>query len=122
MKVVINPNGFNDARGAYMGLYIAIFRGEFDDQLCWPFNGSITVEAYNRTTEQWSNGLTITMNEKECPKRVERSVDTLAKGSWGCYKFLSLVDVNENYLKDTWSHVRFRVTSVGVILDFESRA
>ena len=41
MKIVINPNGFGDARGDYMGLYIAIFRGEFDDQLRWPFDGSI---------------------------------------------------------------------------------
>ena len=52
---------------------------------------SITVEAYNRTTACWSNEHTITMNKEECPKRVERSVDALAKGTWRFSKFLSLM-------------------------------
>ena len=44
MIVQICPNGYGDARGAYMSPFIAIVRGEFDDQLRWPFDGSITVE------------------------------------------------------------------------------
>ena len=115
MRVKIHPNGKGDARGAYVSLYVGIVRGEFDDQLRWPFNGSITVQAYNRTTEQWSNEHTITMNKDVCIKKcVERCVDVLAQGNWGHPKFLSLSDLNNNYLKDT-TPVRFRVTSVQVV-------
>ena len=114
MILQICPNGYGDARGTYMSLYIAILRGEFDDQLHWPFDGSITVQAYNRTTEQWSNEHTIIMNKEECSKRVERCVDVLTRGGWGSHQFLSLSDLNYNYLKDT-QFVRFRVTNVQVV-------
>ena len=115
MRVKIHPNGSGDTRGAYMGLFVAIYRGEFDDQLRWPFDGSITVQAYNRTTKQWSNEHTITMNKERCTKEVKRCVDILAQGSRGYPKFLSLSDLNDNYLKDA-TVVRFRVTSVQVVL------
>ena len=114
MRVTIFPNGFDGTRGAYLGLFFAIYRGEFDDQLRWPFNGSITVQAYNRTTEQWSNEHTIVMNKEECSKRVERCVDVLAQGAWGRHQFLSLSDLDDNYLKGT-QFVRFRVINVQVV-------
>ena len=114
MRVTIYPNGYGDARGAYLGVYVAIYRGEFDDQLRWPFNGSITVQAYNHTTEQWSNKHIITMNKECCIDNVERCVDTLRQRSWGYPNFLSLSDlIIDNYLKDTI--VRFRVTNVKVV-------
>ena len=114
MRVQIYPNGFGDARDAYMGLFISIVRGEFDDQLHWPFDGRITVEAYNRTTEQWSNKHTIIMNKEQCPMKVERSVDILTQGGRGYHDFLSLADLSYNYSKGT-QFVRFRVTNVQVV-------
>jgi TNF receptor-associated factor 4 len=115
MEVEINSNGCNDTKGAYMGLYVAIVRGEFDDQLRWPFDGRITVQAYNRTTEQWSNEHTITMNKEICTKEVERCMDELVRGASGYAKFLSLSDLKDNYLKGMGA-VRFRITSVKVVL------
>ena len=114
MRVQIHPNGKGDARGAYVSLYVGIVRGEFDDQLHWPFDGRITVQAYNRTTEQWSNKHTIVMNKEECSKQVERCVDILTRGGRGCSTFLSLSDLNDDYLKGT-TIVRFRVTNIKVM-------
>ena len=97
-----------------MSLFIAIVRGEFDDQIRWPFDGSITVEIYNRTTEQWSNEHIIVMNKEKCSdKQAERCVDALFQGSWGYPRFLSVSDLNDNYLKGM-APVRFRVTNVQV--------
>jgi TNF receptor-associated factor 4 len=116
MRVKILPNGCNDTKGAYMGLYVSILRGEFDDELRWPFDGSITVQVYSRATERWSNEHTIKMNKEECTKKyVERCVDILGQGSWGHPKFLSLSDLKDNYLKGMGA-VRFRVTRVQVVL------
>ena len=114
MRVQIYPNGKGGTKGVYMSLYVAIVCGEFDDQLRWPFNGSITVHTYNRTTEQWSNGHTIVMNKDICVRYVERCVDILTRGGWGRSKFLSVSDLNDNYLKATEA-VRFRVTNVQVV-------
>jgi TNF receptor-associated factor 4 len=115
MRVVIYPNGFGDTKDAYMGLFVSIYRGEFDDQLRWPFDGSITVQAYNCTTKQWSNEHTITMNKEECTKmHAERCVDVLAQPSWGYPKFLSLSDLNDNYYLKAVEAIRFRVTQCHV--------
>jgi TNF receptor-associated factor 4 len=108
-------NDFDDTKGAYIGLFVTILRGEFDDQLCWPFDGSITVQAYNRTTERWSNEHTITMNKERCIKYVERCEDIMTQGGWGHPEFLSQSDLNDNYLKGV-GIVRLRVSSVKVVL------
>ena len=71
-----------------MGVYVSILRGEFDDQLSWPFDGSITVHTYNRATEQWSNKHAIVINKAKCGlKCVSRCVDLLRHGSWGLLTF-----------------------------------
>ena len=114
MSVSVFPNGFDHHRGTHMSVYVSILRGGFDDQLRWPFDGSITVQAYNRTTEQWSNERTIVMNEKrsglEC---VKRCIDVFAHSSWGHASFLSLLELKSEYVKET-NIVRFRITNVKI--------
>ena len=114
MNITVFPNGYNRCRGTHMGVYVGILCGEFDDQLCWPFNGSITVQAYNRTTEQWSNERTIVMNEIECGlKYVKRCVDVLSHTCWGKSDFLSLSELKNDYVKKT-NIVRLRITKVEI--------
>ena len=97
-----------------MSVFVAICRGEFDDKLRWPFDGSITVQMYNCTTEQWSNEGTIVMNRNECGLRyVKRPVDVLTYGSWGYNDFLPISELKSDYVKDTGT-VRFRITKVEI--------
>ena len=101
-----------------MGVYVAIFHGEFDDKLHWPFNGSITIHVYNRTTQQWSNEKIIIMNEKECGLvRVDRCMDKLSHDSWGYHDFISLSELENNYMKET-NTIKFRVTDIKVFNHF----
>ena len=37
MYLEIDANGFNDGEGTYVSVYVSLMRGEFDDQLMWPF-------------------------------------------------------------------------------------
>ena len=100
MNVTVYPHGVVNHRGTHMSVYVSILRGEFDDQLRWPFDGSITIQAYNRTTEQWSNKHIIVMNERECGlKNVERPVDVLSDGIWGQPAFLPLSKLRKDYVK-----------------------
>ena len=114
MFAAVHLNGFGQYKGTHMGIYVGILRGEFDDQLRWPFDGSITVQVYNNTTEQWCNEHTIVMNEKECGlENVKRPVDVLAHGSWGCSCFLSLTELKNDYMIGK-NMVRFRITKVEI--------
>ena len=97
-----------------MGVYISILRGEFDDGLHWPFDGRITIQAYNRTTEQWSNERVIVMNKERCSlKVVERCTNVLSCGSRGIREFLTLSELKTDYVKGT-NGVRFQVTKVEI--------
>ena len=83
MVMIIRPNGVGIWQGSHISLYIFLLPGEFDDQLCWPFNCRITVQAYNRTKEKWSLQQTIMVkNERRC-------VDAPIGGGAGCENFLS---------------------------------
>ena len=114
MRMKVYPNGVNDHRGTHVSVYVGILRGEFDDQLCWPFDGSITIEVYNRTTEQWSNEQTIAMNEAICgPKVVGRCLNIMAQGSWGYSNYISLSKLETDFVKAT-DIIRFRVIKVAV--------
>ena len=70
MNVDVFPNGVDSERQACMAVYVTILRGEFDDQLNWPFDGSVTVQAYNHTIKQWSNEYTIVLNQKSTTLRL----------------------------------------------------
>ena len=113
MNVCVCPNGVKNFTGTHMSVYVSILCGEFDDQLRWPFDGSITIQAYNRTTEQWSNEHTIVMNEKDGLQNVKRCVDLLAHGGRGYHNFLSLSELKNDYVKET-NVVRFRITKVEI--------
>ena len=113
LSVSVDPNyGIDSFGDAQVSISVSILRGEYDDQLRWPFNGRITVQLYNRNTKRWSNEHTVVMNQKECDlKDVDRCVDVLIKGS--CPYFLPLSEIRERYLKESIA-VRFRVVEVNI--------
>ena len=42
------PNGDGAGRGTHVSVKVALLPGEFDDLLCWPFRGIITVHLLNQ--------------------------------------------------------------------------
>ena len=108
MFVAVYPN----SKATHLSVYVTICRGEFDDQLSWPFDGKITVQAFNRTTEEWSKDYTIVMNEKESASSVKRLVNILADKGCGKPDYLSMSELKE-YSKHA-NVIRFRVAKVDV--------
>ena len=114
MLVSVYPNGFGISAGTHLTLDIFLLRGEFDDKLRWPFNGEVTVQAYNRSRKQWAREKTFIMNERECAPHVFcRQVDTMVAGHCGCQNFLSLSELGRNYVQK-FDAVRFRITKVKI--------
>ena len=101
------------SEGTHLFLGVGLQRGEFDDQLRWPFKGEVTVQVYNRTTEKWSNEETIVLSKEECGmKFVRRCVDVQSCGSRGYNDFLSLSELQDNYITKNGRITTFRVTKV----------
>ena len=113
MFVAVFPNSLGTYKGKYLRIAVHIQRGEFDNQLQWPFKGKVTVQAYNSTIKNWSNNLTIELNEEECGRYyVERCFDVQTYGGWGYNDFLSHSELYEHYIKNPGSVAKFRVAKV----------
>ena len=107
MMMLIRPNGTGDRKGTHVSLYLHILPGEFDDHLHWPFSGKITVQAYNRTIEQWSLKRVLTvMNERKC-------INAPIGGGAGCNEFISVIFL-DHFLKVANS-LRIRITGVEIL-------
>jgi len=49
--VRIDANGYKKQRGTHMSVFICLMRGEYDDDLSWPFCGEITVELLDQNAQ-----------------------------------------------------------------------
>ena len=113
INIVAYHNGSLRSRDTCLSVGVAILRGEFDDQLKWPFNGEVTIQAYNRTQRRWSAELTLVLNKQVCGLDiVKKRVDSL---SYVCHAedFLLCSKLERDYLHDT-NIIRFRVTKVKI--------
>ena len=107
MCLNVDANGSGDGKGTHVSTYAYLMRGENDDNLKWPFKGTIKVSLLNqledgqhRTREPWSPDRDIPEDSSGRVTGKER-----AASGWGHPKFMSHQDlqtVGENcqYLKD----------------------
>ena len=117
ITITVFPNGTFPCVhvDAYVLLGVRIERGDFDDLLQWPFKGTVTVQAYNYTLQNWSNEKTIEVCE---PADVRRCLNCpqyyYANGRRSSTPgFLSLSQFKVYYMKN--NAARFRVTKVEMI-------
>ena len=93
---------------------MSILSREFDDRLKWPFDGEVTVQAYNRTLRNWVEEESIWLNKKDCDLvAVRRQIDTLSSACWGYPEWLSFQDLKSHFVKGT-NILRVRVVNVKV--------
>ena len=110
MRVDVHPNGWGRGKGTHLSLYVCIKRGENDDNLQWPFRGSVTVQAYNRQTEAWDNDYTVRFNDTTDPECCKKpKADRISISSWGKSLYIANYDI-KCYAKQ--GAIRFRVYEV----------
>ena len=82
MQLQVYPNGDGIARGTHVSVKVVILPGEFDDLLCWPFQGIITLHLVNqrRDTSHLAHQVWFTtldnLHVREKPIIDEREEDT----------------------------------------------
>ena len=113
-------NGFDKERGTHLSLYTCFLRGEYDDQLQWPFHGKIAVELLDQSKYDLTQG-----RHHECimhygdntPDRYAQRVTAGDEGpGWGKSQFIPHFKLDPQndptvcYLKDDC--LKFRVCEV----------
>ena len=115
------PNGSGSGQNNHVSVFVYLMKGEYDNDLVWPFNGSVVIELlnwredknhllttvnYNRHTDT-NSSITSRVYKREC-----------APNGWGINCFISHSsllynpDTNTEYLQDDC--LRLRVVDVAV--------
>ena len=107
MCIHVDVNGCRDGKGTHVSVYTTLLEGRYDDQLHWPFLGTITYELLNQLAD-----------EKHYNRVAGHNADTDAQvgSSMGDTKFLPHSSLshdpatNTQYLLDDTLYFRVSVT------------
>ena len=117
MCLTVYANGRGGGEGTHVSVFAYLMRGEFDDNLKWPFQGSVVLQLCNQLEDKRHCGHTISFREAVDPKATSRVTGgERAEFGWGTPTLLAHNDLNFNstnncqYLKD--DHLWFRIITV----------
>ena len=100
IRVCVCPNGYDEAKGKYMSLFICIMKGENDNHLSWPFRGFIKIQLLDQSENAAHREVTIRYLDYH-PAYHNRNYIGFTLFGQGKYWFIS-----HSSLSDT-SHVQF---------------
>ena len=112
-------NGVLDGKNTHISVFLYLVRGEYDNDLDWPFQGSVTIHLINQRGDRQHYQKVIRFTE-DTPLAVSNRVteSEMAKEGNGPTQFISQADLTYNQQKDT-EYVRddclkIRVTSIHI--------
>ena len=121
----VYANGRNKVKGTHVCVYIYLMRGDNDDNLKWPFKGTIKVSLLNQLENGYHHPMEVWSAEDDVPEDISGRVTRGEKvRGRGCFRFVSHHDLdycsskNCQYLKD--DTIFFRVDCVVPELDWFS--
>ena len=101
MCLCVWANGFGPAKGTHLSVCVLLVKGEFDDNLKWPFCGVVYIKLINQEEDRDH-----VVKQAHCPSgmSIEGSGRVInAERScypWGVWKFLPLAALQPKYLKN----------------------
>ena len=103
MQLQVYPNGTGNARGTHVSVHVAILPGEFDDLLCWPFRGIITLHLINQRSDThhiahqvWFTSLdSLHLREKPIV-HVDEGEGEARREGFGIDEFVPLAELGKN--------------------------
>ena len=114
MCLTVYANGSGEGKGTHVSVYAQLMRGEFDDQLKWPFQGDVTIAMLNQLEDNNHITRTIPFTKTTEAKIIGRG--ERASSGFGYHKFIAHTDLTYNpakncqYLK--YDCLRFRIVKV----------
>ena len=116
MCLGVYANGRQDGRGTHVSMYVNLMRGEYDDQLQWPFRGDITIELLNQRHDEGHLKRTVPFDDRAGDEYAARVVgqERTTRG-WGYHKLIAHSELSterKTYLKTDC--LKFRVSKIVV--------
>ena len=117
MCLKLLANGNRDGKGTHVAVYVLLMRGDNDDNLKWPFKGTIRVSLLNQLEDGQHHTKLAWSPYDDVAEDISGRVTGRERASsgWGIHKFIShrglhyCGDKNRQYLKD--NTLFFRVDS-----------
>ena len=118
MCVQMYPNGHDEGKGTHVTVSTCIMRGEYDDQLPWPFRGEIVIELLNQKADTDHHERSIEYDDSVPKGHDEKITSSRRKRNFafGFDRFVShdtihsQCDPTVQYLKD--GCLKFRVREI----------
>ena len=110
MCIDVYPNGYSDGQGTHVSVFVYILKGDNDDNLKWPFIGTVKLELLNQLEDENHHLMTLTFNKED---------NKCVGSSWGYYRFIPHSELfhgpyyNTQYLKDDTLYFRVSVEVSG---------
>ena len=106
----------NNYASPHVSMFCYLNRGEYDDQLKWPFRGDITIQLLNQSRDEGHWEMTVSFNHRAGNDIAGRVVGKeRATSAWGRRKFIPHTELNtenKEYLKNDC--LKFQISSVVV--------
>ena len=115
-RLEVYPNGNSRGNGTHLSVYAQLMRGEYDNELEWPFEGDIRVELLNWRADKNHHSGTIGFNRYHDPDGTHSSRLTTRETAigLGIVQFISHTDLvpttNTEYLRD--DYLKLRVSAI----------
>ena len=112
-KMCLNvcANGHGKGKGTHASVFVYLMRGEFDDDLKWPFSGEITVQLKMTNPHEPQHSMVIVLGD-DCSDDVVCKPTRERNSGWGCLEFISHHDLYANYL--TGDKLSFCISDITV--------
>ena len=107
MYMRVHANGDGEGEGTHVSAVVYIAKGDYDNQLKWPFVGTIKISLLNQLEDE---------NHHICTMNMAPADNLQAAGGWGYDKFIAHSELdydpvnNTQYLKDDTLH--FKVSAL----------
>ena len=116
MCVEVNANGFGCHEGKYISVFGFLMRGDFDDDLPWPFQGALTIQLLNQLqdTNHRTEILSFTYSDDFVGLQRVTSGERAPRACGGMHEFILHAQLSHNadkncqFLKD--NQLKFRVS------------
>ena len=106
MQLRVDSSGTQDGEGTHVSVYVYLMKGEFDDELSWPFQGHVTVRILNQLKDSNHYERVIDFPKGTNPLSVNRvTLGGRVKAGHGYSQFIPVLDLIGDdeecrYLKD----------------------
>ena len=118
LQLRVYANGRGSSKGTHLSLYVFLLKGEYDDQLQWPFSANITVQLLNWSGDNSHKEKTIPHYKAPLEHRTRVTEGDRTPGGWGYPQFIShsvleSVSSDTRYINE--DSVCFRIVNVEVV-------